>query len=152
MLFLLPFSVCFGSQITIKNLRRVSKELGENLGDRELEAMIEEFDKNLDGSISLDEFVVRQSAVMVHYCLQLFVMSSDGNAAFTPSSVNCLHIEVFTEGGCSLGSVPATTVTDYRETAYTLAGGMRHVTVICCRMWATSSEADSHSIPEYNFI
>lgn len=47
-------------QITIKNLQRVSKELGESLGDRELEAMIEEFDKDLDGSISLDEFVVRK--------------------------------------------------------------------------------------------
>lgn len=56
----------FAPQITIKNLQRVSKELGENLGDRELEAMIEEFDKNLDGSISLDEFVVRKEVVMVH--------------------------------------------------------------------------------------
>ncbi|CAM9357821.1 unnamed protein product, partial [Laminaria digitata] len=53
-------------QITIKNLQRVSKELGENLGDLELEAMIEEFDKNLDGSISLDEFVVRKSTMAVH--------------------------------------------------------------------------------------
>lgn len=45
-------------QITIKDLRRVSRDLGENLGERELEAMITAFDKNLDGSVSLDEFVV----------------------------------------------------------------------------------------------
>lgn len=47
-------------QITVKNLQRVAKELGDDsLGDRELQAMIDEFDKNLDGSVSLDEFVVR---------------------------------------------------------------------------------------------
>lgn len=57
--FFRPVRWAFATQITIKNLQRVSKELGENLGDRELEAMIDEFDKNLDGSISLDEFVVR---------------------------------------------------------------------------------------------
>ncbi|CBN79657.1 centrin [Ectocarpus siliculosus] len=44
-------------KITVQNLRRVSKELGDNLGERELQAMIDEFDKNLDGSVSLDEFV-----------------------------------------------------------------------------------------------
>lgn len=48
----------FERQITVQNLRRVSKELGENLGERELQAMIDEFDKNLDGSVSLEEFVV----------------------------------------------------------------------------------------------
>lgn len=45
-------------KITAKNLQQVSNDLGENLGARELEAMIEEFDKNLDGSISVEEFVV----------------------------------------------------------------------------------------------
>eukprot|EP00903_Cladosiphon_okamuranus_P013667 g12728.t1 len=45
-------------KITVKNLQRVAKELGDDsLGDRELQAMIDEFDKNLDGSVSLDEFV-----------------------------------------------------------------------------------------------
>lgn len=44
----------------MKNLQRVAKELGDDsLGDHELQAMIDEFDKNLDGSVSLDEFVVR---------------------------------------------------------------------------------------------
>jgi centrin-3 len=37
--------------ISLKNLRRVSRELGENLSDDELQAMIDEFDKNNDGVI-----------------------------------------------------------------------------------------------------
>ena len=36
-------------KINIRNLRRVSKELGENLSDDELRAMIEEFDLDGDG-------------------------------------------------------------------------------------------------------
>ncbi|CAM9344701.1 unnamed protein product [Pylaiella littoralis] len=44
-------------KITVENLRRVSEELGDNLGDRELQAMIDEFDKNLNGSVCLEEFV-----------------------------------------------------------------------------------------------
>lgn len=36
----------------------MSKELGENMGERELQSMIDEFDKNLNGSVTLDEFVV----------------------------------------------------------------------------------------------
>ncbi|CAM9946220.1 unnamed protein product, partial [Discosporangium mesarthrocarpum] len=46
-------------KITMKNLRRVTKELGEDIKERELQAMIDEFDKDQDGDISLDEFVVR---------------------------------------------------------------------------------------------
>lgn len=45
-------------QITVKNLRRVARDIGKSVTDRELEAMIEEFDKNLDGAISLEEFRV----------------------------------------------------------------------------------------------
>eukprot|EP00465_Bigelowiella_longifila_P000534 CAMPEP_0185281360 /NCGR_PEP_ID=MMETSP1359-20130426/66674_1 /TAXON_ID=552665 /ORGANISM="Bigelowiella longifila, Strain CCMP242" /LENGTH=175 /DNA_ID=CAMNT_0027876783 /DNA_START=433 /DNA_END=960 /DNA_ORIENTATION=+ len=43
--------------ISMKNLRRVSRELGEVLSDEELTAMIEEFDTDQDGKISLDEFM-----------------------------------------------------------------------------------------------
>ncbi|ETW61092.1 hypothetical protein PFMC_02960 [Plasmodium falciparum CAMP/Malaysia] len=38
-------------------LRRVSRELGENLSDDELQAMIDEFDKDMDGEISQEEFL-----------------------------------------------------------------------------------------------
>jgi centrin-3 len=36
-------------KIGIKNLKRVARELGENLNDDELQAMIDEFDKDGDG-------------------------------------------------------------------------------------------------------
>ena len=37
-------------KISLKNLRRVARELGENLSDEELQAMIDEFDKDQDGA------------------------------------------------------------------------------------------------------
>ena len=37
-------------KINLKNLRRVARELGENLSDDELQAMIDEFDKDGDGA------------------------------------------------------------------------------------------------------
>ncbi|QPG72865.1 Calcium-binding component of the spindle pole body (SPB) half-bridge [Brettanomyces nanus] len=44
-------------KISLKNLRRVAKELGENLTDDELMAMIDEFDLDGDGEISEHEFL-----------------------------------------------------------------------------------------------
>ncbi|CAR22791.1 Cell division control protein 31 [Lachancea thermotolerans] len=44
-------------KISLKNLRRVAKELGENLTDDELRAMIDEFDLDNDGEISEREFI-----------------------------------------------------------------------------------------------
>lgn len=44
-------------KISLKNLRRVAKELGENMTDDELAAMIDEFDLDEDGEISLEEFI-----------------------------------------------------------------------------------------------
>ncbi len=43
--------------ISLKNLRRVARELGENLQDDELQAMIDEFDKDEDGMINENEFL-----------------------------------------------------------------------------------------------
>ena len=42
--------------ITIEDLRRVSRELGESLSEEELQEMIERADLNGDGVISPDEF------------------------------------------------------------------------------------------------
>jgi len=36
-------------KIGLKNLRKIARELGENLSDEELQAMIDEFDKDQDG-------------------------------------------------------------------------------------------------------
>ncbi|XP_073534804.1 centrin-3 isoform X1 [Phyllobates terribilis] len=44
-------------RISMRNLRRVARELGENMTDEELRAMIEEFDKDGDGEINLQEFI-----------------------------------------------------------------------------------------------
>jgi centrin-3 len=41
-------------------MRRISRELGENLSDDELQAMIDEFDADQDGEICMEEF----SAIM----------------------------------------------------------------------------------------
>ena len=36
----------FKGKISLKNLRKIARELGENLSDEELSAMIDEFDKD----------------------------------------------------------------------------------------------------------
>jgi len=43
-------------KITIRNLRRVAKEIGDRLEDDELQAMIDEFDLDQDGEINEQEF------------------------------------------------------------------------------------------------
>jgi len=52
-------------KISLKNMRRVARELGENLSEEELQAMIDEFDRDQDGEISSDEFmyIMRQSTM-----------------------------------------------------------------------------------------
>ncbi|SPO22796.1 probable CDC31 - spindle pole body component, centrin [Ustilago trichophora] len=44
-------------KISLRNLKRVAKELGETLDDDELQAMIEEFDLDQDGEINENEFI-----------------------------------------------------------------------------------------------
>ncbi|BGP38436.1 Calcium-binding component of the spindle pole body (SPB) half-bridge [Rhodotorula kratochvilovae] len=44
-------------KISFRNLKKVARELGENLADEELQAMIEEFDLDMDGEISEQEFI-----------------------------------------------------------------------------------------------
>jgi len=40
-------------KISLKNLKKVAKEIGENLDDEELQAMIDEFDLDQDGESKL---------------------------------------------------------------------------------------------------
>jgi Ca2+-binding EF-hand superfamily protein len=44
-------------KISLKNLRRVAKELGETMTDEELQEMIDEADRDGDGEISEEEFI-----------------------------------------------------------------------------------------------
>ena len=44
-------------KISFRNLKRVAKELGENMTDDEINEMIEEADRDGDGEISEDEFM-----------------------------------------------------------------------------------------------
>jgi len=44
-------------RISLKNLRRVAKELGETMNDEELQEMIDEADRDGDGEISEEEFI-----------------------------------------------------------------------------------------------
>jgi centrin-1 len=49
-------SDCAG-KISFKNLKRVAKELGENMTDEELQEMIDEADRDGDGEVSEEEFI-----------------------------------------------------------------------------------------------
>ncbi|CAN6674637.1 cell division control protein 31 [Trichomonascus vanleenenianus] len=44
-------------KISLQDLKRVAQELGENLDDEELRAMIDEFDLDQDGEINEEEFI-----------------------------------------------------------------------------------------------
>ncbi len=44
-------------RISLKNLRKVARELGEQIDDDELQAMIDEFDADNDGEINEQEFI-----------------------------------------------------------------------------------------------
>mmetsp|Transcript_2549 Transcript_2549/g.2514 ORF Transcript_2549/g.2514 Transcript_2549/m.2514 type:complete len:164 (-) Transcript_2549:146-637(-) len=52
-------------RVSLKNMKRVARELGENLSEDELQAMIDEFDRDQDGEISSDEFmyIMKQSTM-----------------------------------------------------------------------------------------
>lgn len=44
-------------KISYRQLRRIARDLGENLSEEELQGMIDEFDTDLDGAISQEEFI-----------------------------------------------------------------------------------------------
>lgn len=44
-------------RISLKNLRRVARELGEVMTDEELQEMIDEADRDGDGEINEEEFI-----------------------------------------------------------------------------------------------
>ncbi|CAF4587624.1 unnamed protein product, partial [Rotaria sp. Silwood1] len=44
-------------KISLKKLRRIAREIGDNVNEEELKAMIDEFDLDGDGEINFDEFM-----------------------------------------------------------------------------------------------
>lgn len=44
-------------KISLKNLKRVARELGETMSEEELQEMIDEADRDGDGEISEEEFI-----------------------------------------------------------------------------------------------
>jgi len=44
-------------KISLRNLKRVARELGETMTDDELQEMIDEADRDNDGEISEEEFI-----------------------------------------------------------------------------------------------
>ena len=45
------------NKISLRHLRRVAKDLGENMTDEELQEMIDEADRDGDGEISEEDFI-----------------------------------------------------------------------------------------------
>ena len=54
-------------KISFRNLKRVAKELGENMTDEELQEMIDEADRDGDGEISEEEFLLSLSIYLYIY-------------------------------------------------------------------------------------
>ena len=57
-------------------MRRIARELGENLSEDELRAMIEEFDNDKDDAINLSEFQVNNICSFFErrsYARQMFI-------------------------------------------------------------------------------
>jgi len=52
-------------KISLRNMRAITQELGEDIQDDELQAMIEEFDRNDDGFIDESEFmsIMKQTSI-----------------------------------------------------------------------------------------
>ncbi|KAJ8764401.1 hypothetical protein K2173_006141 [Erythroxylum novogranatense] len=44
-------------KISVADIKRTAKELGENFTDREIEEMVEEADRDRDGEVNLEEFM-----------------------------------------------------------------------------------------------
>lgn len=60
-------------KISLRNLRRVARELGETMTDEELRAMIDEFDKDGDGE---SEFLFKITCFTLLSCLSANCFSS----------------------------------------------------------------------------
>ncbi|VUZ50100.1 unnamed protein product, partial [Hymenolepis diminuta] len=51
------FDADYSGKISFQELRQATREIGENLSDEELHVMIDEFDREMDRNICLEEFL-----------------------------------------------------------------------------------------------
>ena len=61
--------------LSVKNLRRVAQDLGENISEEELQEMIDRADTDRDGLVSADEFYVILTRPMKDWCCILDAIS-----------------------------------------------------------------------------
>jgi protein-disulfide isomerase len=69
-------------KVSLKNLRRVARELGENLSDDELQAMIDEFDKDGSGFLERQECVAALAKLGSKLTLQDVDKDGDNRISF----------------------------------------------------------------------
>ena len=55
-------------KVSLRNLKRVAKELCENMTDEELQEMIDEADRDCDGEVSEEEFICILKKTSVAKC------------------------------------------------------------------------------------
>lgn len=65
-------------KISLRNLKRVARELGENMDDDDLQAMIDEFDLDEDGESMCYKY-------LSYYCLVITFLLSHFNSRFLVS-------------------------------------------------------------------
>lgn len=75
-------------KISLRNLRRVARELGENMTDEELRAMIDEFDRDGDGESELLWLML-----LPQHLLHLFVSVFLSKMVIQPFTSNALSSE-----------------------------------------------------------
>ena len=59
-------------KISFKNIKRVAKELGENMTDEELQEMVDEADRDGDGEINEEEFLRIMKKVRTEPCVSSY--------------------------------------------------------------------------------
>merc|ERR1711924_207373 len=71
-------------KISFKNLKRMGKELGENMTEEELQDMIDQADRDGDGEINPDEFyrIMKDTKEEILKVFKLFDDDSTGKISF----------------------------------------------------------------------
>lgn len=79
--------------ISLRNLRRVARQLGEDVGEEELQAMLEAADRRGTGEVSLEDFkrVMRKANLAKWDCVVERMFMADMNKGEKTTGFNLLH-------------------------------------------------------------